>query len=63
MSLPPLIPRSSAETDTEADLFPVTSHLQLRIFPFLLHFGPFEVRDHSFLGGQGSGEEGLFYVY
>lgn len=42
MSLPPLIPWSSVKTNTEADLFPDTSHLQLQIFPFFTPFWTFQ---------------------
>lgn len=42
MSLPPLIPWSSAVTNIEADLFTGTSHPQLQIFPFFTPFWTFQ---------------------
>lgn len=42
MSLPPLIPWSSAVTNIEADLFPGPSHPQLQIFPFFTPFWTFQ---------------------
>lgn len=41
MSLPPLIPWSSAVTNIEADLFPGPSHPELQIFPFFTPFWTF----------------------
>lgn len=42
MSMPPLIPWSSAVTNIEADLFPGPSHPQLQIFPFFTPFWTFQ---------------------